>query len=84
MTLLYWKIGKDITENVLKNEKAEYGKSIIKELSKRLIINYGKGYSERNLFKMIKFYGCFPDFGIVATLSQLFDIISKIVAFYLN
>ena len=70
MTLLYWKIGKDITENVLKNEKAEYGKSIIKELSKRLIINYGKGYSERNLFKMIKFYGCFPYFGIVATLSQ--------------
>ena len=25
MTLLYWNIGKDITDNVLKNNKAEYG-----------------------------------------------------------
>jgi len=29
MTFLYWNIGKDITENVLKNQKAEYGKSVI-------------------------------------------------------
>lgn len=32
MTLLYWNIGKDITENVLNNQKAEYGKSVIKKL----------------------------------------------------
>lgn len=30
MTLLHWNIGKDITDNVLKNKKAEYGKSVIK------------------------------------------------------
>lgn len=33
MTLLYWNIGKDITDNVLNNQKAEYGKAVIKKLS---------------------------------------------------
>ena len=31
MTFLYWNIGKDITENVLRNKKAEYGESVIKK-----------------------------------------------------
>ena len=70
ITLLYWNIGKDITENILKNERAEYGKFVINELSKRLILNYGTGYSKSNISRMLKFYNCFPDFGIVATLSQ--------------
>ena len=70
ITLLYWNIGKDITENILKNERAEYGKFVINELSKRLIVNYGRGYGKRNIFRMIKFYDYFPDFRIVATLSQ--------------
>lgn len=30
MTLVYWNIGKNITENVLKNKKAEYGKEVVK------------------------------------------------------
>lgn len=61
MTLLYWNIGKDITENVLKNQKAEYGKSVIKKLSQRLTIEYGKGYSRANLFRMLKIYEYFND-----------------------
>ena len=35
MTLLYWNIGKNIKDNVLKNKKAEYGKAVIKELSQK-------------------------------------------------
>ena len=69
MTFLYWNIGKDITENVLKNQKAEYGKSVIKKLSKKLVIEYGRGYGERNIFRMLKFYDYFPDFEILSTLS---------------
>ena len=30
MTLVYWNIGKNITENVLNNKKAEYGKEVVK------------------------------------------------------
>ena len=52
MTILYWNIGKDITKNVLNYEKAEYGKAVIKELSEKLISKYGRGYSQRNIFKM--------------------------------
>lgn len=69
MTLLYWNIGKDITENVLNSQKAEYGKSVIKKLSQKLTIEYGKGYGERNIFRMLKFYECFPNFEILSTLS---------------
>lgn len=69
MTLLYWNIGKEITNNVLNNQKAEYGKEVIKNLSKRLSIEYGRGYSARNLFKMVRFYEYFNSFKILPTLS---------------
>ena len=69
MTVLYWSIGKDITENILKYEKAEYGKSIIKKLSEKLITKYGRGYGIKNIFRMLRFYECFPDFNILSTLS---------------
>jgi hypothetical protein len=42
MIILYWTIGKIIKIEILKDEKAEYGKSIIKELSRELTVNYGK------------------------------------------
>lgn len=70
MTILYWYIGKDIKENILKYEKAEYGKKIIKDLSIRLIEKYGRGYSYSNLYRMLQVYEYFEDFSIFATLSQ--------------
>lgn len=69
MTILYWNIGKEITENVLNNNKAEYGKAVIKRLSQRLTLEYGQGYGMRNIFRMIKFYEYFGDFEILSTLS---------------
>ena len=69
MTILYWNIGKDITENILNYEKADYGKEVIKKLSQRLVDEYGRGYGERNIFRMLKFYDYFPDFEILSTLS---------------
>jgi len=69
MTILYWNIGKYITANVLNNQKAEYGKAVIKKLSKKLVSEYGRGYGERNIFRMLKFYDYFPDFEILSTLS---------------
>ena len=69
MTILYWNIGKDITENILNNNKAEYGKSIIEKLSQRLTVEYGRGYGMRNIFRMIKFYEYFSNFEILSTVS---------------
>jgi hypothetical protein len=54
MIILYWNIGKIIKMEILNDERAEYGKSIIKSLSKELTANYGKGYSQANLFNMVR------------------------------
>lgn len=66
---LYWSIGRTIKEDIIKKERAEYGKQIIDNLSKELIENYGRGYRRRNLFNMVSFYEAFNDFEIVHTLS---------------
>jgi len=70
ITILYWNIGKEIAEKILNYEKAEYGKSVIKNLSNRLTIKYGKGYSVANIFRMLKFYQYFSNFEIFSTLSR--------------
>ena len=59
----YWEIGRLIVENEQGNiERAEYGKKLIADLSKRLTKEYGKGFSKSNLFNMRNFYLTFPIF----------------------
>lgn len=69
MTLLYWNIGKKIHENILNSERAEYGKQVIEKLSQHLVSEYGKGFSQANIFKMIALYENFSDKNIFSTLS---------------
>jgi len=69
LTLLYWKIGKHINDEVLKNSRADYGKEIVQILSGQLTKEYGKGYSQRNLADMIKFSQIFSDFNILQALT---------------
>jgi len=69
LTILYWKIGKRISVEILEGERAEYGKKIVKNLSIELTMVFGKGWSKRNLAQMIKFNECFPDFQIVQALT---------------
>ena len=59
MVEAYWEIGKRIVEMQDGNKTAEYGKQLIKELSRKLTIDYGKGFDETNLRKMRQFYLCF-------------------------
>ncbi|MFA6396019.1 MAG: PDDEXK nuclease domain-containing protein [Sulfurimonas sp.] len=59
--LLYWNIGKRIYEKVQGgDDRAEYGKAIIKNLSNELEPIYGSGYSIRQLELMRQFYRVFP------------------------
>ncbi|OGT41484.1 MAG: cytoplasmic protein [Gammaproteobacteria bacterium RIFCSPHIGHO2_12_FULL_40_19] len=69
MVMLYWKIGHRIHLEVLKEERAEYGEQVIKELGKTLMLKYGRGFGARNLFKMVQFSKYYPDENIVPTLS---------------
>lgn len=53
----YWHIGRIIVEYEQKNEiRAEYGKQTLKELSKVLTDEFGKGFSRSNLQNMRAFY----------------------------
>lgn len=69
LVLLYWNIGRIIKTGILQNEKAEYGNQTIEGLSNKLVSEYGRGYSVRNLFNMIKFYEVFKDEQILHSVS---------------
>lgn len=57
LLLAYWNIGKIIVENEQEGlEKAEYGKQLLKTLSKELTKELGKGFSISNLQYMRRFY----------------------------
>lgn len=67
----YWNIGKRIVEEEQQgNERAEYGKMLIKDLSARLMTEYGKGYSQRYLAYFRQFYLTIPDVMILQTRLQ--------------
>src|SRR4030042_3798161 len=70
LALLYWRIGKRIREDILKEKRAEYGEQIVATLSQQLTEEFGEGWSRYNLSRMIRFVECFPEEQIVATLSQ--------------
>ena len=53
----YWNIGKIIIEHEQENNKrANYGKQTLRELSKELTKEFGKGFSVSNLQFMRRFY----------------------------
>jgi len=68
LTMLYWRVGKRINEEILKGERAEYGEKIVHALSAQLQQEYGRGFTKRNLFNMIRFAQVFPQEEIVAAL----------------
>ena len=68
LTLLYWKIGKTIKEEILKKNRADYGKKLIKNLSEELSKRYGTGFNKRNLHSFIKLNSIFQDPAIVHTV----------------
>lgn len=57
MVYTYFEIGRIIVEQEQNGmERADYGKQILKELSKRLTQEFGKGFSVENLDRMRYFY----------------------------
>lgn len=68
LTLLYWQVGKRIADEVLKGERAEYGKQVIKELAQALTQSVGKGWSPQQLRHCLRFAETFPDKQIVSTV----------------
>lgn len=61
MVEAYWEIGKSIVEKQGGNATAEYGTRLLKELSKQMTADFGKGFTVTNLSYMRQFYLTFPN-----------------------
>src|SRR5690606_34547720 len=68
ITQLYWRIGEHIHQYLLTDGRADYGKRILQTVSAKLTQEYSKGFSERNLANMVKFYEYYPNENILSTL----------------
>jgi predicted nuclease of restriction endonuclease-like (RecB) superfamily len=68
LTMLYWQIGCRIRQDILKEKRAEYGQEILQALSAKLVSEFGRGFSQRNLASMVRFAHVFPDPAIVSSL----------------
>ncbi|EIE42078.1 hypothetical protein MCANUFG4_00518 [Mycoplasmopsis canis UFG4] len=63
----YWEIGKIIVLDEQNNsDRAEYGASLLKNLSKQLTKEFGRGFSKSNLFNMRRFYLTYQKFQTVS------------------
>ena len=70
LVLLYWRVGDRIRDEVLNSQRAGYGNEIVATLSRELTAEFGRGYSEKALWRMVQFSQVFADHEIVATLSR--------------
>ena len=70
LVMLYWQVGQRLRTEVLKFERAEYGKEILSTASKELMAEFGRGFSWPNLSRMMALAEEFPDNQILSTLSK--------------
>ena len=69
-TFMFWVIGKMINSEILKNQRADYGKQIVSTLSTQLIEKYGRTFHVRNLRRMLQFAEEINDEQIAKSLTQ--------------
>jgi predicted nuclease of restriction endonuclease-like (RecB) superfamily len=70
LTQLYWHIGQRIRNEVLNNQRAEYGEQIVSTLARQLETDYGRGFSAKSLRHMLRFAEVFADPEIVSALRR--------------
>jgi len=71
MTATYWEVGRRIVEVEQRGAgRADYGKALLQHLGSDLSSRFGRGFSERSLYKMRLFYLYHPE--ISPTLSAEF------------
>lgn len=68
LTQLYWQIGRRIGTELLQGQRADYGKQVMAELARQLTVDFGKGWSERQLHYCVRVAEIFPDAEILHTL----------------
>ena len=72
LVLLYWRVGERLRGEVVGDERAAYGEQVVAEVARALSAEFGRGFSKRNLYYMMRFAELFPEIEIVHALrSQL-------------
>ena len=80
MVTAYWLIGREIVQELQDGEeRAEYGKQIVSDLSERLTERYGKGFSWRNLQLFKQFYLSYKERGEIVRPTGALSGISQIL-----
>jgi hypothetical protein len=70
LTTLYWHVGRRIRQDILKERRADYGAQIVSALGAQLEAEFGRGFGEKNLRRMIRLAEVFPGWQIVASLMR--------------
>lgn len=70
LVALYWRVGRRLHKELLNQQRAEYGKQVIKTVASALTAEFGRGFDKTNLSRMMKFAEFFPDQVIVDALRQ--------------
>ena len=68
LTMLYWQVGQRIRTEVLRDQRATYGERIVVSVGRQLSAEYGAGFADKNLRRMLQFAEVFPDEKIVVSL----------------
>ena len=70
LTTLYWRLGKRVQEDLLQQNRAEYGAAVVGSVARQLEADFGASFGEKNLRHMLKFVEVFPDEQIVYALRR--------------
>jgi len=70
LSALYWHVGRRIHQDILHEQRAEYGQEIVSALGRQLEAEFGRGFSEKSLRHMLRFAEAFPDDKIVSALRR--------------
>jgi predicted nuclease of restriction endonuclease-like (RecB) superfamily len=68
LTMLYWQVGGRIRSAILQEKRAKYGERVVTAIAARLEVEFGRGFGEKNLRRMIQFAEKFPEEQILAAL----------------
>ena len=68
LTLLYWEVGNRIRSEILGEKRAGYGEKLVHAVAAQLEREFGRGFGDKNLRRMIQFAEVFPDREIVVSL----------------